>query len=186
MKPSSKFRKLYVEPAPGPALVVGSLVTGGKADERELFDNALGVDLRDGPGVDLVHDLECPLPRDVGPFAHVHCVSVMEHCRRPWLMAENIERAMLDGSTLYVRVPTVWRHHDYPGDYWRFLSGSLDILFPSISWLVVRYEDCFGELHKATRLPSPDGVDKAHWRTELHGFGVKGRLHTPAEDDDAS
>ena len=173
-KPSSTFRRRYVDPTPGRTLVAGSLVVEGKSDDRLLFDDAIGVDLQDGTGVDLVHDMERPLPEGTGPFAHVHCTSVLEHCRRPWLMAETIDRVMLDGSTIYVRVPTVWRHHDYPGDYWRFLSPSLAVLFPSVFWLETRYEDCFGDLHPANRLPALVSIDKAHWRCELHGFGVKG------------
>lgn len=171
-KAASAFLK-HVAPVRGPVLVVGSLVIDDKEDARELFDDAFGVDLQKGPGVDLVHDMEQPLPEGIGPFAHVHCVSVMEHCRRPWLMAETIERAMIPGATIYVRVPTVWRQHDYPGDYWRFLGASLGVLFPSVSWIERRYEDCFGKLHSTVKLPARTDEAKAHWRCELHGFGIK-------------
>ena len=77
-------------PRNGRTLVVGSKVYGKKQDRRELYRKAVGVDLFEGDGVDFVHDMETPLPESVGTFAHVDCVSVLEHVRRPWLMAANI------------------------------------------------------------------------------------------------
>lgn len=126
-------------PKPGRTLVVGSKRYDDKPDRRALYDNAYGVDLLGGDGVDLVHDLENPLPASVGTFDHVDCVSVLEHVRRPWKMAESLEQCLNDGGTLLVCVPFVWRVHAYPSDYWRMTTEALPVLFPSVRWLDRRY-----------------------------------------------
>lgn len=119
----------------GCALVVGSKVYGEKEDRRQLYPDAIGVDLLEGYGVDLVHNMESPLPLSIGQFSHVDCCSVLEHVRHPWLMAASIEAAMCDGATLLVSVPFAWRRHAYPSDYWRMTPEALEVLFPSIQWI---------------------------------------------------
>lgn len=120
-------------PKPGKTLVVGSKCYGKEPDRRLLYPDAVGVDLEEGEGVDFVHDLEKPLPKEY-KFDHIDCCSVMEHCQRPWLMAENLLKAMKPGASILLQVPFVWRVHNYPGDYWRFTLQSFDILFPGVKW----------------------------------------------------
>lgn len=117
--------------SPGRTLVVGSRVYGGKVDRRTLYAQALGLDMQPGEGVDVVHDLELPL---IDQFDHIDCCSVLEHVRRPWLMAENILGVMKPGATILITVPFVWRLHDYPGDFWRMTPEALPILFPGVLW----------------------------------------------------
>lgn len=130
-----------MRPKSGRVLIVGSMVVHDKPDRRLLFDDALGVDMRAGPGVDLVHDFEQPIPSDlVGAFDHVECMSVLEHTARPWLVAENVIRAMRIGASLFVSVPFVWRVHGYPDDFWRMTANGVRALFGSaILWDSVRY-----------------------------------------------
>lgn len=120
----------------GATLVCGSKVHEGthKTDRRSLYAHAVGVDMLDGDGVDIVHDLEFPLPDWVGEFDHVDCVSTLEHVRRPWLFAQNVEAVMVDGATILVMAPWVWRIHAYPSDYWRMTPSAVASLFPSIKW----------------------------------------------------
>jgi SAM-dependent methyltransferase len=121
---------------PGKTLVVGSKCYGEKIDRRELYPDAVGLDLFEGEGVDFVHDLEKPLRMR---FDHVDCVSVLEHVRRPWKMAENIEKLLVKDGTLLICVPFVWRVHAYPSDFWRMTGEALEILFPKIHWVDRRY-----------------------------------------------
>lgn len=161
-----------VLPAPGRTLIVGSRVIDGKPDRRRYYDDAVGVDLEAGDGVDLVHDLEDPLPDVFGTFAHVECLSVLEHVRRPWLMARSIERALAPGGTLFVSVPFVWRVHNYPGDYWRMTPAALRVLFPNIAWSVLTL--AHWKLAKGDRVPS-ETIDQYPYmaRCETYGFGVR-------------
>lgn len=157
---------------PERVLVVGSKRYDDKPDRRFIYRNALGVDMLHGEGVDLVHDLENPLPESVGMFDHIDCVSVLEHVRRPWKMAENLELCLKDGGTILVCVPFVWRVHAYPSDYWRMTFEALDVLFPSIKWQARKYLT-EGRLRKLT--PTREG-ERGPWlaRSELVAFGVKG------------
>lgn len=166
-----RFQRKWIGVAKGRTLVVGSKCYGGKLDRRTLYEDALGLDLFEGEGVDLVHDLEHPLPDRVGKFDHVDCFSVMEHCKRPWLMATNIERLLNHNGTILLAVPFVWRLHAYPNDYFRFTSDALPILFPSIKWMSRGY--AVG--HKVRQLVPGKEDEFGNWmqRAETVAVGVK-------------
>lgn len=168
-----EFYSAHVAPAQGRTLVVGSHVYEGRTDRRALFADAVGVDLIDGPGVDFVADLEQPPPDAfVGAFAHVDCVSVLEHAQHPWLVAETLERVLMPGGTLFFSSPFCWRVHAYPNDYWRFTPACLDVLFPNIVWSA----KAFGHerVSTKTRIPAVhvNGIPYMA-RTETFGFGRK-------------
>lgn len=119
-------------PRAGRTLIVGSHIYAGKEDRRKRYADVVGVDMLPGPGVDVVLDLETEAPQ--GKFAHIECMSVLEHSRRPWLLAGTLMRALEDGGSLFVTVPFVWRVHGYPDDYWRFTTSGIRELFPGIVW----------------------------------------------------
>lgn len=170
--PAETFQRKWVEPRPGRTLIVGSYVTEGKEDRRRRYQDAIGVDMRAGPGVDVVANLEAALPSGLGRFAHVECWSVLEHSRRPWKLAENIERLMLPGGTLHLTVPFVWRYHDYPGDFWRFTHEGVLALFPGITWTRLMYaSDKLRDDHyvKAAEVGGHPFLP----RTEVIGFGIR-------------
>ena len=124
----------------------------------------------DGPGVDRVLDLEEPLPDDFGLFAHVDCISVLEHSRRPWLLAANLERLLELGGTLYLQVPFVWRIHGFPNDYFRFTTEGVRVLFPQIEWTALQFVNGTpgNEVHRLD-------YGRLHYfpKSEVCGFGVK-------------
>lgn len=156
----------------GRALVVGSKVYCGKEDRRKIYQNAIGLDLEAGEGVDIIHDLENPLREFKGSFNHIDCVSVLEHVKRPWKMAKNIQAMMAEGATILVSVPFSWRIHAYPSDYWRITAEALPVLFPQIRWYQRKYS-VNGRLRKMV----PGGTSKFRgaWiaRSELLAFGIK-------------
>ena len=151
-------------------LIVGSRVYKGREDRRLIFDQAEGWDMLPGEGVDRVVDLENDLaPHEDGIFAHVECVSVLEHARRPWMIATNIERLLCAGGTLLLHVPFVWRVHGYPSDYWRFTVNGVRLLFPRIMWHELRFNTGEGEKIRSTNIA---GVP-FFARTQVHGFGSR-------------
>lgn len=106
---------------------------------RKLFPNSeyIGIDMEDGPEVDVVLDLT----KDVNivdkvlnqkRFNTIFCLSVLEHCSNPFMMAQNITRLLNRNGVLYVSVPFSWEFHAYPSDYWRFTPEGIRILFPKI------------------------------------------------------
>lgn len=162
------FERRYVRPRAGRTLIVGSHLFGDRPDRRALYPDCLGVDMQDGPGVDQVADLE--EPQDLGTFAHIDCLSVLEHSRRPWLLAANMERMLDPGGTLYVAVPFVWRVHGYPSDYWRFTADGVRALFPGIAWSRLLYAG----LQLAKRVPVRKNGEYPHFpRTMVCAFGTK-------------
>lgn len=170
---SEDFERDYVRPAGGPVLVVGSRVYGAKPDRRKLHAQAIGVDMQPGEGVDRVLDLEDDLPWDMlGGFGHVECMSVLEHSRRPWLLAASVTRALRSGGTIFVTAPFCWRVHAYPSDYWRFTLEGLRELFPGIDWQHLRFTH--REVSDSAKVPAvmKDGLPYMA-RTEACGFGVK-------------
>lgn len=170
---SWRFERKFVRPAPGRVLIVGSRLYADKADRRRLHADALGVDMLPGDGVDRVLDMEEPLPDDLGQFAHVECISVLEHSRRPWLMAANIERLLIPGGTLHVQAPYVWRVHGYPSDYWRFTLDGVRELFPGIEWARLTYASKWlSPKPKVPRVQARDG-ETYFGRSEVCGFGVR-------------
>ena len=166
-----QFAEKWLRLAEGRALVVGSKIYGGRQDRRTLYSEAVGVDLEDGAGVDLVHDCEEPLPAELGTFNHIDCVSVLEHVKRPWKLAENIDAVLNPGGTIFVCVPFVWRIHAYPSDYWRVTSQALDVLFPSIDWLSRKYAS--GPFLRKVVRGMKVGGQVWMQRSELVGFGRK-------------
>lgn len=167
-----KFRRKFPEKE-GRTLVVGSKRYDDKPDRRQLYPEAIGVDLLPGDGVDLVHDLEKPLPAAFGLFDHIDCVSVLEHVRRPWKMAESLERCLTDGGTILVCVPFAWRVHAYPSDYWRMTAEALPVLFPSVLWLERKYLVDGRRRKVVPGMTNGSGAWLA--RAELVAFGVKGQ-----------
>jgi hypothetical protein len=163
------FEEAHVRPKPGRVLIVGSRVYQNKPDRRKLHADCVGVDMQAGEGVDRVADLE---HEDVGQFAHIECMSVLEHVRRPWLMAANLERMLVPEGTIYVTVPFVWRVHGYPDDYWRFTASGVRQLFPSIKWTAEAYSH-----RRLTDADNITWVKHEDWphcaRTEVCMFGRK-------------
>lgn len=157
-------------PKEGRTLVVGSKVYGGKQDRRALYADAVGVDLFEGEGVDVVADLEQPQP-GLGMFDHIDLCSVLEHVRRPWLMADVLQSLMNPGASILVTVPFIWRIHAYPSDFWRMTPEALEILFPGVTWLDRAFLVGSKILPK---VPSREGQDHP-WmaRAETAAFGVR-------------
>lgn len=165
-----EFEGEYVRPNKGRTLIVGSQVYVGKEDRRARYPEVLGVDMSPGPGVDRVLDLEQPLPDDIGLFAHIECMSVLEHSARPWLLAANLERLLPPGGSIFVAVPFVWRVHGYPDDYWRFTHSGVRVLFPNIKWSVELY--AHKECSKANQIPVTKIGELPYFgRTEACSFG---------------
>lgn len=166
------FERLYVRPKAGRALIVGSrLYPTKRVDRRELYSDSIGVDMQEGDGVDVLMDLT-KFVDGFGPFAHIDCLSVFEHCTEPKAMAKNICRLLEPHGTLFVCVPFVWRVHGYPDDYWRFSVSGVKQLFPSINWTRI----CYAHTSLSDEFRVPQTIIDGHIyfaRTEVFGFGAR-------------
>jgi hypothetical protein len=174
--PHSVFMRKFVRPKSGRTLIVGSKLYGTREDRRDAYRDAVGVDMLPGDGVDVVCDLELPgAVGKLGKFAHIECWSVLEHSRRPWLLAANLERMLDADGTIHITVPFAWRVHDYPGDFYRFSREGVAAIFPHIEWRKLMFAQ--DKLRENDRVPVLNkGAEVGpSWiaRTEVLGFGVR-------------
>lgn len=165
------FEKQHVRPVKGKTLIVGSHVYPGRIDRRRLYKEVVGLDMIAGDGVDVVFNLEDG-PAPGAPYTHADCISVLEHSKRPWLLAANLEASLVAGGSLFLTVPFIWRVHGYPSDYWRFTIAAVRELFKRIEWKRIEYTH-FGTTAEGEAVP---GLTHEDWkymaRTEVCGTGV--------------
>jgi SAM-dependent methyltransferase len=117
---------------PGPVVEIGAYQVEGQEaliDLRRLFRGTsyLGIDMRPGPGVDRVENVErmTLASRSVGT---VLALSTFEHVRRFWLGVEEIKRIVRPDGVLVISTPFYFHIHNHPSDYWRFTPEALDSL----------------------------------------------------------
>ncbi len=114
---------------PEPILEIGSYQVEKQRDLanlRGLFPGChyQGVDIRPGPGVDLVASVE-QLPHLDGSVGTVLALSTFEHVRRFWRGFAEIRRVLRPHGALLVSMPFHFQIHNYPCDYWRFTPQAL-------------------------------------------------------------
>jgi SAM-dependent methyltransferase len=92
----------------------------------------LGVDMRPGPGVDVVLDITAfGFVRAVGaPFDLVVCTELLEHVK-DWRQAvENLKSCTGLGGRLLVTTRSLgFPRHGYPNDYWRYELDDMRSIF---------------------------------------------------------
>ncbi len=102
----------------------------GSRDEngtiRDLFTGSyIGIDMRDGPGVDVVmdgHHLDYP----ARAFEVVICAETLEHDSAFWLTLGEAGRVLAKGGHLLLTTRgNGFAEHAYPSDYWRFMPSSV-------------------------------------------------------------
>lgn len=95
------------------------------ADLRALFPGRryTGVDLRAGPGVDVVGDLaHAPFPdASVGTLL---CLETLEHVFELGEAFDEIARVLAPGGVLVASTPFHFHIHAHPDDYWRLTPSA--------------------------------------------------------------
>lgn len=96
-----------------------------------------GVDIRSGPGVDLVMDDAYTLPIDNGAASLVVSCSCLEHCINPWRLMQDVYRIMEPGAMFVACAPFNWHYHAHPNDYYRYSHEGLEALCTEVGLDVV-------------------------------------------------
>lgn len=97
----------------------------------------VGTDVEYGLDVDVVCDAHDMDPEYFGyqDFDFVVSCSVLEHLRKPWVVAEQIALNVRRGGLLFVQTHQTFPIHDaYGGDYFRFSAEALRSIFDSSTW----------------------------------------------------
>ncbi|HEY1859812.1 MAG TPA: methyltransferase domain-containing protein [Gemmataceae bacterium] len=128
---------------PAPILEIGSYQVAGQeelAELRSLFPGKpyLGVDMRPGPGVDSVADVEA-LPQRSASMGTVIALNTFEHVPHFWKGFAEVQRVLRPDGVFLVSCPFYFHIHSYPNDYWRFTPEAFKLLlndFPNkiIGW----------------------------------------------------
>lgn len=96
----------------------------------------VGVDIGEGPGVDLVMDAREAPARIPGPWDVVVCCSMLEHADDWYGAVVAIKKLCRPGTILVMTVPTIgFRYHAYPGDHWRFTANDWAEIFADMEIL---------------------------------------------------
>lgn len=138
---------------------VGSYVVAGSegpGDGRSVREAVLevcpgssytGLDMRPGPGVDLVANLEAPgvaLEDKYGRIEVVICLDTFEHVKRPWVAMKTVYDLLRNGGLAIFAVPFAFPIHEHPHDYYRYTQDGLEALLKSYFHDVVTLQDPAG------------------------------------------
>ena len=147
----------------GDVLEVGSRdVNGSIRDlflDRRRFGKYVGVDIVEGPGVDIMASGH-RLPFDDRQFGVVVILEMLEHDAAFWLTLAECWRILRPGGWLIATTRAFgFPRHDHPNDYWRF---TVDGLRTALQFSGFQYADCvedhadLGVFAVARRLPSEE------------------------------
>ena len=135
-------------------LDVGSLDVSGNIREYIQKDIAYtGTDMREGNNIDVVvnaHELLTKFQPE--SFDVVCCFDTFEHDDKFWESWSQIKQVVKRGGYILLGMPGRYTPlHEHPGDFWRFMPGSLDLFFPEnefedIYTKIVRCDDYNQEL----------------------------------------
>ena len=87
----------------------------------------VGIDIRPGPGVDRVADVEA-LPYADGSIGTLIAMNTFEHVPRFWRGFEEVYRVLRPDGAFLISCPFYFHIHDHPSDYWRFSPKALELL----------------------------------------------------------
>jgi SAM-dependent methyltransferase len=121
---------------PEPILEVGSYQVAGQeriANLRSLFPSKryVGIDMRSGPGVDSVENVE-KLPRPDNSVGSVLALNVFEHVERFWRGFDEVQRVLRPDGLFLFSCPFYLHIHAYPNDYWRFTPEAVRLLLDKL------------------------------------------------------
>lgn len=114
-------------------LELGSRARSGNS-YRSAFSSRTrytGVDISDGPNVDVVADLHVLSSKLSEKFDFAFSVSVFEHLLMPWVAAVELNKVMADNGCAYIQSHPTWPLHDEPWDFFRFSKYAWKGIFNS-------------------------------------------------------
>jgi hypothetical protein len=176
---------------PEPIIEIGAYQVAGQeslVNLRSLFAGKqyTGVDVREGPGVDCVADVES-LPQATASAGTIIAMSTFEHVPRFWRGFDEVHRVLRPDGVLLVSCPFHFHIHNYPSDYWRFTPEAFELLLerypqrilgshgpttrPSSVWGIAFREDhpavSDEQLNRYTSLMHRYAREPLRWRREL-------------------
>lgn len=84
----------------------------------------IGLDIRPGPGVDLITKEEHKIPLEDNSCDFIISSSCFEHTKFFWILFLDIIRVLKSHGLFYLNAPSNGKFHQYPIDAWRFFPDS--------------------------------------------------------------
>jgi SAM-dependent methyltransferase len=107
---------------------------------RSMFEGEYcGLDIENGPNVDLVVSNKYNWNLKDESFDLVISGQCLEHTEAFWLVAKEASRVCRKGGFVIHIVPWKWRIHKYPIDCWRILPDGMKFL---LEWCELKVEEC--------------------------------------------
>lgn len=132
----------------------GMLLDVGCRDRKQ--PNFIGIDWREHPGIDIVHDLErFPYPIKSNSCLTIKCAHVIEHIK-PWLVLsfmDELWRMLINDGQLMISCP----YGGSPG-YWADPTHCTHIT--ETTWLLF---DCESQLYEQYK-PKPWKLEYSSWK----------------------
>jgi SAM-dependent methyltransferase len=148
--------------------IVGStLEVGGRTHNRKLYGltattEYVTMDVAAGSNADIEADVHNPLVCPARRFDSIIIFNVLEHCKEPWTVVDNIHRWLKPGGRVFCVVPNAQRIHRGPQDYWRILPDAMRSLFRRFATTTVKG---YGNL--LTSNASMCGISAEELRSEI-------------------
>jgi SAM-dependent methyltransferase len=92
---------------------------------REIVRVDWGNTLHVSPHVDVIHDLNEPLPFPAESFDTIILSDVLEHLPRPERCWEDMNRVLATGGIVILNVPFLYWLHEEPFDFYRYTEHAL-------------------------------------------------------------
>jgi SAM-dependent methyltransferase len=150
-------------------LEIGSRARSG-ITRRQMFRNCLyvGLDVLEGPNVDIVGDAHELSSLVSDRFDFVYSVSVFEHLLMPWKVVSELSKVMAPGGLVYIQTHQMWPIHDAPWDFWRFSKDSWPALFNAATGFEILGAAYFDPMHLT---PACETGNSATWFGNQVGYG---------------
>ncbi|MGI9252753.1 MAG: hypothetical protein ACR2J8_03335, partial [Thermomicrobiales bacterium] len=109
---------------------IGSRARLGVTLRDNLRGDYLGIDIVEGPNVDLVADAHLLTDRvSRTDFTHAISASVFEHLYCPIQAASELNAVLADGALVYMHSHQSWGYHEEPWDFFRFSDSAWRAIF---------------------------------------------------------
>jgi len=141
--------KQHREKLQGRILEIGSFIVPGQEEisMRKAIESLgypfVGIDMRQGPGVDIVADaknMRSIIADD--EIDTIICLDTLEHVDWPRDLIQELYRVQKPGGYFFLATVMDFPIHDYPSDYWRFTPQCLKMLLKYAGYEVLGVEGC--------------------------------------------